>query len=445
MSNIGEGNVLGSISNLFSGGTKQAFDAFRSKVDASQVLGGKRADYLLEAFGEVGNAIVEVLSASISGGDRPTKVGIVDISSNVAVSGRAQLHTYLIKQNLNLCDAGEDSAACNVEVDLTVVLDFPRAPLGGKAETSTSLGANMGLMADITGVIKNGYLSAQLLPAAAGSHHVAFDYLDLYMDQAEVTGWNSSSIITLELEGMAVNIPVVLQQLGAAAPVSAELTLVGSAAELMIDVDSKSGETTVGGTTTTTSLLTADFGALSSLELTADAVIKDTLGESFELDASLVKAGALGAGSYRLVSEGTKTCTGGRCVSESDIEIEGETASNFINALVNLDFSAVLAGVDPVSITAAAQRASNELFSLDNMGLTSGDGTLDLSGEFDWDGEIASLNASNDAGLRLQITSNASGVRSGTLVNASGQKVADVVEEGGKIVIKYVNGTSALL
>jgi len=439
VSALSTGNV-NAVARLMGGDTKAAFDAFKAKVDSSHVLGGSRANPLLDAFGKVGNAIVEVLSASISGGTRPSVVGPVNISSEVVTSGRAQLHTYLIKQSINLCVAGQDTAACNVDVDLKVVLDFPRAPLGGKAETSTSLGATNGLMVDITGVIKNQYLSAELKPAAAGSHHVAFDYLDLYMDQADVTGWNSSSVITLELENMSLNIPLVLTQLGATAPVSAELALVGTAEALIVDVDIKSGEVISGDTKTTTNLLTADFGALSSMDLNANGIVKDTLGESLQLDASILKEGAL-TGSYKLVSESTKTCVGNTCKTESDIGIEGESATNFINALVDLDFSAVLAGVEPVSITAAAQRASDELFSVDSMKLTSGDGTLDMSGKLDWDGEIASLDALNHAGLRLQITSDASGKRSGTLVNAAGQKVADVVEEGGKIVLKYVNGT----
>jgi hypothetical protein len=300
-------------------------------------------------------------------------------------------------------------------------------------------------MVDITGVIKNSYLSAELKPAAAGSHHVAFDYLDLYMDQADVTGWDSSLVVTLELENMSLNIPLVLTQLGATAPVSAEINLLGTAEELVIDLDSKSGAVTNGGTKTTTSLLTVDFGALSSLDIDAEGIVKDTLGESFQLNASLLKEGSLGAGPYKLVSESIETCTGNSCKTESELEIEGESATNFINALIGLDFSAVLAGVEPVSITATAQRASDELFSLDGLKLTSGDGTLDMSGEFDWDGEIASLEALNDAGLRLQITSDANGKRSGTLVNAAGQKVADVVEEGGNIVLKYVNGDSEVL
>jgi hypothetical protein len=445
VSNVGKGDLFDSISSLFSGDTKEAFDAFRAKVDSSQVLGGARANPLLDAFGKVGNAIVEVLSASISGGTRPSVVGPVNISSEVVTSGRAQLHTYLIKQNINLCVAGQDTAACNVDVDLKVVLDFPRAPLGGKAETSTSLGATNGLMVDITGVIKNQYLSAELKPAAAGSHHVAFDYLDLYMDQADVTGWDSSLVVTLELENMSLNIPLVLTQLGATAPVSAEINLLGTAEELVIDLDSKSGAVTSGGTKTTTSLLTLDFGALSSLDIDAEGIVKDTLGESFQLNAGLLKEGALSAGPYKLVSESVETCTGNNCETESELEIEGESAANFINALIGLDFSAVLAGVEPVSIAAAAQRASDELFSLDSLKLASGDGTLDMSGEFDWNGEIASLEALNDAGLRLQITSDASGKRSGTLVNAAGQKVADVVEEDGKIVLKYVNGDTEVL
>ena len=131
---------------------------------------------------------------------------------------------------------------------------------------------------------------------------------------------------------MLVGIPLVLQQQGSMAPVSAELSLEGSAAEVMIDVDSKSRESTVGGTKTTTSLLTADFSALSSVELDANAVIKDTLGESFLLNASLVKEGNLGVGAYKLVSEATEVCTGDSCATESTIEIEGENAKDFINA-----------------------------------------------------------------------------------------------------------------
>jgi hypothetical protein len=126
---------------------------------------------------------------------------------------------------------------------------------------------------------------------------------------------------------------------------------------------------------------------------------------------------------------------------KTTITTEGETATEFLNGSLQMDFSANLTGVDPLGITASAQRASDEVIGLSSLALTSESGELDLSGGINLDGEIVNMEALNDAGLKLVINSAANGSRSGTLVDSSNRKVADVVEEDGKLVLYYVDET----
>jgi hypothetical protein len=130
---------------------------------------------------------------------------------------------------------------------------------------------------------------------------------------------------------------------------------------------------------------------------------------------------------------------------KTTITTEGETATEFLNGSLQMDFSANLSGVQPVNITAAAQRASDELLGLESMSLTAGNSSLDLSGDINLEGEIVNMEALNQAGLKLVVTAGSNGTRSGTLVDASGRKVADVVDNDGKLTLNYVDSTSETL
>lgn len=423
------------------------------------MLGGNNLQYLLSALGQAGGAIGEVLGKTLNN-ERPTSTLFEGITVTSTIVGTApRTDTYTVQQVVNTCNAGDDSAACMVDVDLTITILWPAFPTGAKTDAGLSLAAASGLRVTFTkAVLKNAYLSATVAaPTSATAGHVRFgNNFSFIMDSTVRATWESTTALQLDFSNMTMDLPLTLQQLGASNPVTATVALSGTGAAVEADVAILGRKSNDSAASTTTSRIKADVFALQSLAVDVKGEIKDS-SESIKLNAfSLDMNGDKVAvddpfddlppvPAYVLTVDTNRLCEAGSCKNKTVIDTEGETVAEYLTAMIGLDLSAALSGVDPVSIKATAERSSDELLSLDSFDLVAEGASLDMSADINLEGEMVSLEALNQAGLKLVITSNASGARSGTLVTASGVKVADVIEQDGKIIVNYVDGTSVVL
>lgn len=444
VSKIGSGDILASVSNLLSGESKTAFDSFRTKVNSAGVINGNNPGYLLDALGQAGGAIADVLAKTLNGA-RPTQTLYKGITVVSNIQGSSpQRHTYTVQQDVPVtCKAGDNASACTVNVDLTMVIDFPNGPTGAQSDTITSLNAAGGLRVNITkAVLKNAYLSATVQPLASGGH-LQFSGLAFSSDTSAVATWKSSTALSLNFSNMAINLPLTLQQLGTTDPVTMEVAVTSTGNNTIrtdVAMLSRDGE----------SRTDVNVFALQGVDINATAKIKDAT-QSMDVTKANLKANgtkvAVDPDPFDDVPAPPAYVFSVSTVDkETTVTTTGETAAEFLNASVDVAVSATVSGVDPIGITATAQRASNELFSMNPFKVVSEEGELTVSGNINLEGQIRSLRALDEAGLELNITSTGDGPRSGTLVDSSGRKVADVEEdEDGKIVIKYVDGTSVTL
>ena len=439
VSKIGNGDILASISKLLDGETKTTFDAFRNKINSAELINGDNPQFLLSALGEAASPIADVLAKTLNG-ERPTETRSGQIIVASSIQGNSpQRHIYTVKQDVDVCDEGQDTKACVVNVDLVLQLDFPNGPTGAQGNGVTSLTAAGGLRVTITkAVLKNAYVSATVQPVSTG--HLQVSGLSFTSDTNAIAGWKDSTALSLNFSNLALNLPLTLEQLGTTDPVKADVTVTGKGTSIKVDVGilSRDGE----------SRTAVDVFALQGVELDATAGISDAA-QSLQVTKAAVRANGSKVSvdpdpfddipappvySFLLETVG----------KETTFTTSGETAAEFLNASVELEASAKLAGVDSVEISAAAQRSSDELLSLDPFKLVADGGELTVSGDIDFDGELVNLDALNEAGFMLEITSASNGSRSGTLVDVNGRKVADVVEENGKLYINYVDGTSGV-
>ncbi|MBC6904119.1 hypothetical protein DWB84_01365 [Saccharophagus sp. K07] len=440
VSRVGSEDILLSISKLLDGRTKATFDGFRDKINSAGLINGSNPQFLLSALGEAASPIADVLAKTLNG-ERPTETRSGQIVVASSIQGNSpQRHIYTVKQDVDVCDEGQDTKACVVNVDLVLQLDFPNGPTGAQGNGVTSLNAAGGLRVTITkAVLKNAYVSATVQPVSAG--HLQVSGLSFTSDTNAIAGWKDSTALSLNFSNLALNLPLTLEQLGTTDPVKADVTVTGKGTSIKVDVGilSRDGE----------SRTAVDVFALQGVELDATAGISDSA-QSLQVTKAAVRAN----GSKVSVDPdpfddipaprvyGFLVETVGKKTTFTTSE---ETATEFLNASVDVEASATLTGLGPVTVKAAGQRSSNELLSLNPFRVSSDSGELTLSGDIDFEGQLASLDALNDAGFTLDITSASNGSRSGTLLDKSGRKVADVVEENGKLQIRYVDGTSQTL
>jgi hypothetical protein len=439
---------IDSLGRLFVGDTRAAFYAFRDKVYKAQLVNGAQPDYLLEALGKVGNVITKALGDNIEGSaTSATMITLegVTVAFTPVPAGLGWTHTYKIQQAVNVCDGrlGEDSSACTVDVDLTAVVNFGRAPTGSNGATSQKLDAKT-VKVNLNGSLKNAYLSAVFLPLI-DSNHVSADSLSYESDEADQAGWDSSSAMLIELGPLALNLPLRLTRLPGN-DILAEVNLKATADGLLLQVSNNTRSEFVAGTEVNTSDLRIGFWQFDKVKIEAGANVRSA-GESFVFSAKVDQPTAVvslaDSPKYTLVSTSVESCPSGtRCTTDSDFEILGETATAFLPLAVVADFDAVLTGVPASGMTLNMSRESNKLMDLSQLIVTSKDGIFNLDGVLDWYGDIKSLTASNSSGTTFTVQSSNLGARSGSIKAMNGSVLATVADRGTEFDVKYTDGTS---
>lgn len=438
-----------SLGYLFHGETRSAYFDFRDEVYRAGLFNGEHPTHLLNAFAKVGGVITEALGANIEG----TAVSMTEVTvdgvtavftpESIGVAGRGRRHTYVIQQIVDVCDAeaNEDTTACMVDVDLVVVAEFGRQPTGSNGETSQLLNAT-DVTINFEGVLRNGYLLASIAPVA-GTSHVSASTLVFESNEQVQQGWDKSSVTFVETENLSLNIPVNLSQLPNEAVISG-LSITGAAAALTIELANNQKTETVDGAEVTTDDLRVSLLQMDDLVLTAASDVHKA-DESFEFVLGLAKPGSsvVSIEPYTLVTTVVETCPAGveTCSTKTDVDTANETAEDFLALEATIGFDAVLEAVGDFGIDMKISRESDDLLSLDQLLLASGDGSLTMSGIVDWYGQISELSASNGSGAQLIIEKDESGVRSGSITGMDGTVLGTVEDAGEEIKVNFSDGS----
>jgi hypothetical protein len=443
-------DTIDSLGRLFVGDTRTAFYAFRDKVYKAQLVNGAHPEYLLEALGKVGNVIAEALSANIQGTATEAKMITLDnvtVAFTPVPAGLGWTHTYKILQVVDVCKgtAGEDTRACSVDVDLTVVANFGRKPTGSTGPGSQNVNASS-VKINLNGSLKNAYLSAAFIPAM-NSNHVSSDLASFQSDETQKPTWDSSLVVLIESGPLALNLPLRLSRLPDN-DIVADLNVKANAASLLLRVSNNSGSELTGSTEVNTNELRIGFFRFDDVKIEAGADVSSD-GERFVFKANIDKPNAVvsmdtDTAKYTLVSKTVESCpVDARCAVDSDIEILGETTTDFLPLAASVDFNAVLKGVPASDMALDLSRKSNKLIELTQLKVTSKDNVLNITGVMDWYGVIESLIASNSSGTSFTVQSTSAGVRSGNIKAMNGSILATVVNQVTGFDVKYTDGTSS--
>lgn len=402
---------------------------------------------VLAVLGKVGESMVAHI-ANDAGSTSPTSGEVFDLPEEVKSvnfnrtnSGLAATVSMAVQETIALdsckkAHEGKTQAAieafCNVEVNLSLNLDMDRRYSGTANPPSLELSRPARIT--LTGTLSNSYVSLEFKPLASGSH-ISFSEVVLLMADTEIAGWKDITDISVVTSDFALNLPVEITELNRGEDaVKVVATVAGGIGVADIGYVARTAEDEKAPVASDQAIT---VNALQGVELAVAALISSEHGDSFDMNANLSAENTGGARTYTILVK--QECEDD-CEQTTELEITGETATDFLTVAATGSFEAILAGIaEPLNVEFDGGRASDALLGIEKLSLASGDISYLLKGNFDHEGNIVSFDALNDAGLHIEFTTDeTSGEPSGNIVDADGNVVAVITDGGeGKRRITY--------
>lgn len=416
-----------SLTKAMDAASRPSLNAFRNDINDS-IIEHEAVSALIYAFGEAGITVGSQLADQIVSG--VLKPSAVVTAEDISIVEESSFGPYIytmtvLSQEVNACSEAANlkltdtsSAMCNVTVALTLEAMFEEdKPTGADPANGPTTVTLSDFHINIkAGTVSNGYLTLSFAPALNGDHLAGSLNAELDLDKDNNDAFLGA---TLNLRDFTANIPVSLTETSTGKDIGVDAIISLSAGRMSVDY--AAGESGEPNTVSLTALL-GDLVAAASLN------IADTTGRS--ISATLDGVAAVPAGSTSTYG----VQFGGNL--ESDFEVVGESGDDFLGLTVDADVTTTMPATD---ISFTQTRTSADTDTITDLSTTSGGETVTISNlEFNEDGTVAELEATNTTkDVSLSVSTDA-GSRSGT-VEQGGATVGTVSDADTGLSVEYTD------
>ena len=444
-------NAVSNLGSVLSGDEAAAYQSFADAFEGSSISGSAQGNLLsaevnnvLAAVGKAGTAIgAKFASETIAEGlvDAPDGIDEVayvgDIDDGFATGVAYERHTLGVSQVVSLNEkecskipAG-NAASCDVDVDLEIEIFLPDSNIAiiTSDNTKPNLTFENLQVKVLSMTASNEFVSVSMDPATVIL--VGVDETGTGSDSLRVRavldgaydGQPAPNLISADIVAANFTMPPFTLNVSDRAESGASLAVSVTALEigvLSLSLDLSDSDNTVLAVNNL-----ADASASANLSVTADG---DTLVGNIAASSAFN-----GNGPFTFIFGET-------------LERVGETASDFIGADVTASFTSMVNGSTLITGDLVGGRETDVTNKIDNWTSTYNGDTYVLSGEFDENGEVVSLEATNaSTGIIIKVDTVA-GVREGTVIDGLGTELGTIAENGdGKLEITYTDGSTQLL
>lgn len=420
---------LAQFSNLAtftSGEVADALEGFGIVLDTAEILKEEKTGRILDALFAVSKSAIEVLMLYYDNQPIPEVVHGV----RVGHTGSAKLHSFEVRDAVNVCENGESRSDCDVPVDL--VLTIAVSDVRGNKGASVIVLENLEIT--LAGTVGDANYRF-FFPGTETSFRARQLYWQDRVESVEgKTLW--------EIDQLDAGLPFDVFSEEGDISSSMHGIIAASADKLGITLHDQVSVISEHGQTVESSV-TSLLGLFSLKNLSVDASMSIDLNSEDQFFAAFnIHQGSPafeGSAVYR--SAYRRVCNGTVCRLYDEIsDIQGETNENFVRLSASAAYKANLKGIKtPVLIQITGLRESPSINKVSNLKVNYPGHALTLNGRFSNGGGISSLDATNLDGMHLYFDL-VNGKRTGAVETPAKEKVADITDMGQWVKIRYLNG-----